>query len=72
MGDYKATFEYLYGYADYSICSDCGGTGISAVMCCNGYMCGCQGKPVDFVNKCPSCGKTHATALSRKKAEELK
>jgi len=37
---------------DNSRCESCGGTGWRSVLCCNGYMCGCQGMPVDF-KPCP-------------------
>jgi hypothetical protein len=57
--EYEETLRWLEQNADYSICSNCGGTGINAAMCCNGYMCCCQGMPVDFENECKQCGRTY-------------
>ncbi len=37
----------------YDLCDKCGGTGVHAVQCCNGYECGCMGMPVDF-EACPN------------------
>jgi len=54
----KECEAYLENNADYSICNDCGGTGISAVMCCCGRDCGFFGMPIDFKLKCPKCGLT--------------
>jgi hypothetical protein len=48
--------NFLKSKADYKICGYCGGTGISAVMCCSGRECGCRAEPVDFELKCPKCG----------------
>jgi hypothetical protein len=48
-------FNYHKQYFDPNICDLCGGTGIVAIMCCNGYMCACQGMPIDFNLEC-SCG----------------
>lgn len=54
----QETMEYLKKHADYSVCNNCGGTGINAVMCCNGDMCGCRGMPVDFEFECKQCNRT--------------
>lgn len=48
--------DFLKNNADYKICNDCGGTGISAIICCNGKECGCYGQPIDFKLKCSKCG----------------
>lgn len=51
----KRCYDYLKLNYDYSICNDCGGTGLSAIMCCNGKDCGCHGLPMDFLTICPKC-----------------
>lgn len=51
----QKTMAYIKKYADFSICDNCGGIGIHAVMCCNGDMCGCKGMPVDFEFECKQC-----------------
>ncbi len=55
----KDSFDFLKHNAEYNICSDCGGTGLSAVMCCNGRYCGCFGLPIDFLTICPKCKINH-------------
>ena len=51
--------DYLLNNHNYSICNCCGGTGINAIMCCNGRDCGCYGHPVDFKLNCKECGRKH-------------
>ncbi len=34
---------------DRSECGECGGIGLMGDYCCNGHMCGCQGKPTDYI-----------------------
>ena len=33
---------------DNDKCGDCGGTGLTPEICCNGTNCGCLGLPIDF------------------------
>ena len=35
-------------------CGTCGGNGLKAVYCCNGFECSCRGMPIDFV-RCDKC-----------------
>jgi hypothetical protein len=53
----EKTTRFLQEYADYKICDVCGGTGIKAVVCCNGQDCACMGLPVDFEMNCSNCGR---------------
>jgi len=58
--EFMATWEkYMKEHADYSICSNCGGTGINAIICCNGQDCMCMGKPVDYQFYCEECGRKY-------------
>ena len=51
----RQCISYLQENADYiSKCPECGGTGLSAIICCDGTDCGCMGQPIDFI-QCKNC-----------------
>jgi hypothetical protein len=58
--DYMKYCSDFYSHNfNHEKCSECGGTGIIPMMCCNGHECNCMGYPVDFKTQCGYCGKQH-------------
>lgn len=41
---------------DADECPQCGGTGVSYKPCCDGYRCGCHGRPIE-AETCSECGR---------------
>lgn len=55
----RASMKYTSLHWNDDECGVCGGSGLHAKFCCNGFECGCQGMPVDF-EQC-ECGATQPT-----------